>query len=73
MGAIGIGLLTTLLPNSSTGDWVGFELLTGLRGMALQIVRFPIPSFGWSGHCPPCFNSNHSQNSANQFILASQL
>ncbi|KAH8807090.1 major facilitator superfamily domain-containing protein [Xylogone sp. PMI_703] len=37
IGAIGTGLLTILLPNSSTGDWVGFEFLAGIRGMALQV------------------------------------
>lgn len=40
LSTIGSGLLTLLLPNSSTGDWVGFQLLSGMRGLALQVVSF---------------------------------
>lgn len=35
---IGSGLLTTLTPTSSTGDWLGFQILQGVgRGFGLQI------------------------------------
>jgi hypothetical protein len=45
IGSIGTGLLTILLPNSSTGYWAGFEFLAGIRGMALQIACLPNPIF----------------------------
>ena len=36
--AIGYGLTATLGPHSSTGDWVGFQLLFGVgRGMGMQM------------------------------------
>jgi hypothetical protein len=38
--AIGNGLLTTLSPNTSTGKWVGYQILIGAgRGAGFQIVR----------------------------------
>lgn len=37
--AIGGGLISSLTPFSSTGKWIGFQILTGLgRGAALQMV-----------------------------------
>lgn len=37
--AVGCGLLSTLSPTSSTGMWVGFQIIVGVgRGMGLQMV-----------------------------------
>jgi hypothetical protein len=70
IGAIGTGLLTILMPNSSTGDWVGFEFLTGIRGMSLQVVCFSNSIFSL-GLTPLNFNPSYSQNPANQSIIHS--
>ncbi|KAH8432705.1 uncharacterized protein LDX57_010332 [Aspergillus melleus] len=37
---IGNGLLTTLSPTTSTGRWIGYQILTGFgRGICMQVVR----------------------------------
>jgi hypothetical protein len=73
IGSIGTGLLTTLLPNSSTGHWAGFELLAGIRGMALQIVRLHNPIFSLARDSAPALISVISQNRTNQIISHSHL
>lgn len=42
------GLLSTLTPWTSTGKWIGYQILLGVaRGLGLQVVRnFPIHSLG---------------------------
>lgn len=38
--AIGNGLLATLSPSTSTGKWIGYQILIGVgRGIGLQMVR----------------------------------
>jgi hypothetical protein len=38
--AIGNGLLATLSPSTSTGKWIGYQILLGVgRGIGLQMVR----------------------------------
>ncbi|GIJ92467.1 hypothetical protein Asppvi_011449 [Aspergillus pseudoviridinutans] len=49
LSAVGTGLLTTLSVTSTTGHWIGYQILTGYgRGMALQIpviaVQESLPS-----------------------------
>ena len=49
LGAVGSGLLTTLNPSTTTGEWIGYQIIAGVnRGMSMQIVR-PIeqPFFGF--------------------------
>ena len=37
--AIGAGLMTTFLPSTSAGKWIGYQILAGVgRGIALQMV-----------------------------------
>jgi hypothetical protein len=43
IGTIGSGLLATFLSNTKTGAWVGYQILTGFRGMTFQIVSFFFP------------------------------
>jgi hypothetical protein len=39
LAAIGAGLLGTLLPDSSTGRWIGYQIISGTgRGFGLQMV-----------------------------------
>jgi predicted neutral ceramidase superfamily lipid hydrolase len=39
IASIGSGLCVTLAPNSSVGQWVGYQILTNIgRGMAVQVV-----------------------------------
>lgn len=40
--AVACGLISTWDPDTSTAEWVGYQILFGLRGMALQIVNFPL-------------------------------
>ncbi len=41
---VGNGLLTTLTPHTSTGKWIGYQILLGTgRGLAMMTVR-PISS-----------------------------
>ncbi|MCJ1386881.1 hypothetical protein MMC17_010009 [Xylographa soralifera] len=38
MGAVASGLLSTLSPGTSTGEWIGYQILLGIgRGLGLQI------------------------------------
>jgi hypothetical protein len=38
--SIGAGLYSTLGPNSSSGKWAGFQVLSGIgSGAGLQVVR----------------------------------
>lgn len=41
---IGNGLLTTLSPTTSTGRWIGYQILVGFgRGACMQVVRLSHP------------------------------
>ena len=40
LGVVGSGLLTTLNPSTTTGEWIGYQIIAGVnRGMSMQIVR----------------------------------
>jgi hypothetical protein len=39
--AVACGLISTWNPNTSTAEWIGYQILFGLRGMGLQVVGFP--------------------------------
>lgn len=42
--AIGSGLMSTFTPTSSTGIWIGFQIISGFgRGSGLQIVHYSSP------------------------------
>ena len=42
--AIANGLLSSLSPGTSTGKWIGYQIIAGVgRGLAMQIVRHPFP------------------------------
>jgi hypothetical protein len=42
--AIGSGLITTFLPHTGVGQWVGYQLLAGIgRASVMQMVRLSIP------------------------------
>jgi hypothetical protein len=41
IAAIACGLISTWNPNTSTAQWIGYQMLFGLRGLGLQIVRTP--------------------------------
>ena len=42
--AIGNGLLSTFDPHTSTGKWIGYQILVGAgQGGALQMVGFTLP------------------------------
>ena len=44
LGCIGSGLFSLFQPDTSTGAWVGYSIITGLgRGIALQMVMFSLP------------------------------
>ncbi len=46
IASVGSGLCTTLAPNTSVGEWVGFQILASFgRGVALQAVRFNLCRF----------------------------
>lgn len=36
--AVACGLISTWNPDTSTADWIGHQILFGLRGMGLQMV-----------------------------------
>ncbi len=37
---MGSGLLSTFTPETTTGQWIGYQIITTLgRGMAFQVVR----------------------------------
>ncbi|KAI8955553.1 efflux pump protein [Xylaria longipes] len=36
--AVACGLISTWNPNTSTAEWIGYQILFGLRGMALQVA-----------------------------------
>ncbi|KAI0403185.1 major facilitator superfamily transporter [Xylaria palmicola] len=36
--AVACGLISTWKPNTSTAEWIGYQILFGLRGMALQVA-----------------------------------
>lgn len=36
--AVACGLISTWTPDTSTADWIGYQILFGLRGMGLQMV-----------------------------------
>lgn len=38
--AVACGLISTWGPNTSTAEWIGYQILFGLRGMALQTVSY---------------------------------
>jgi hypothetical protein len=38
--AVACGLISTWNPGTSTADWIGHQILFGLRGMGLQMVSF---------------------------------
>jgi len=39
LASIGAGLLSSLLPDSSTGTWIGYQIISGVgRGFGLQMV-----------------------------------
>lgn len=41
VGGIGCGLCTTLKPDSSVGQWIGFQVISSVgRGIALQVVSY---------------------------------
>ena len=49
LSSIGYGLLSTLKPTSSTGSWIGYQIITGVgRGSGLQMVTFPANTESWS-------------------------
>jgi hypothetical protein len=39
--AVACGLISTWNLNTSTAEWIGYQILFGLRGIGLQIVSFP--------------------------------
>jgi hypothetical protein len=40
--AIANGLLSSLSPGTSTGKWIGYQIIAGAgRGLAMQVVRHP--------------------------------
>ncbi|KAK3385784.1 putative MFS multidrug transporter [Podospora didyma] len=41
-GAIGSGLLSTLSPSTTTGQWVGYQILVGVRGVGMQMPMLAI-------------------------------
>jgi hypothetical protein len=42
--AIGSGLITTFLPHTRAGKWVGYQLLAGIgRASVMQMVRLSVP------------------------------
>jgi hypothetical protein len=44
--SVGSGLLSILGPDSSTGEWIGFQIITGAgSGAGLQLVRLPCRLF----------------------------
>ena len=44
LAAIGSGLLSTLHTNTSTGKWIGYQIIGGFgRGLAMQMVHSPLP------------------------------
>ncbi|CAG8155807.1 unnamed protein product [Penicillium nalgiovense] len=46
LSSIGCGLITTLAPNSSTGKWVGYQILMGAgAGLGMQLSLTPVQSF----------------------------
>ncbi|KAI0103189.1 major facilitator superfamily transporter [Nemania sp. FL0031] len=40
--AVACGLISTWTPNTSTAEWIGYQILFGLRGIALQIAVISI-------------------------------
>jgi hypothetical protein len=42
--AIANGLLSLVSPGTSTGKWIGYQIIAGVgRGLAMQVVRHPLP------------------------------
>lgn len=41
IAAVANGLLSTFVPQTSTGKWIGYQILLGFgRGMSMQMVCF---------------------------------
>jgi hypothetical protein len=39
--SIGSGLMSTFSPTTSTGKWIGYQIIYGVgRGLGVQVVRF---------------------------------
>lgn len=50
LASVGSGLLTTLSPTTTTGRWIGYQIITTLgRGMAFQVVSFSTLAVAASG------------------------
>lgn len=69
LGAIGTGLMSTLNPDTSTGKWVGYQILAGVgRGAGQQVVMFCILRiYGFITDCSFSYNTAHHRNSKCRF------
>jgi hypothetical protein len=49
--AIAYGLLSTLAPGTSTGKWIGYQIIAGVgRGLGVQIVSLLSPTKSATSH-----------------------
>jgi hypothetical protein len=54
LAAVGNGLFTTFKLSTSTGEWIGYQILGGVgRGLGMQIVSFLIPPSAPNTAPPP--------------------
>lgn len=52
ISAVGSGLLSLFVPDTPTGEWIGFQIISGIgRGTAMQMVRYPKSSPFKPGVC----------------------
>ena len=54
--SIGTGLISTFTPTTSTGKWIGYQILAGSgRGCGMQMVSVTVQNATDSPPQPPCF------------------
>ena len=62
--SIANGLISTLTPTSSTGEWIGYQIIGGAgRGCGLQMVRFNIPEYLYGANITPPVHRRHTKRS----------